>query len=1016
MSNFNESTVEAAALEWLSELGYEIVHGPDTLPGERQNHEEVILQDRLEEALARLNPGLPLEVRREALARLTRPEPGSLTDTNRRLHDLIINGVPVEYRAQDGTLKGGRVRVIGFDADSRDLNEFVAVNQFTVVEQHKERRPDIVVFLNGLPIAVLELKNAVNAKATLQDAFQQLQTYKQQIPTLFATNALLVISDGTEARLGSLTATWERFLPWRTVEGMEIAAHTRPELHVLLEGVFEKERLLDLLHYFIVFEDDAKKIAGYHQFHAVRTAVSETLRAAAEGGDQRGGVIWHTQGSGKSLTMAFYAGRVVQEPALENPTLVVLTDRNDLDDQLFGTFSRCRDMLRQTPVQAASADDLRAKLRIPHGNVVFTTIQKFSVGERGQAFPLLSNRRNIIVIADEAHRSQYDFVDGYAAHIREALPQATFIGFTGTPIEAADRSTRNVFGDYISVYDIRRAVDDRATVPIYYEGRLARLALSETERPHLDADFEEITESAESTVREQIKRKWTQLEAMVGAPTRLAQVAADILRHFDQRLEVLDGKGMIVAMSRRIAVELYQKIAQHRPEWHSNDDTTGAIKVVMTGEASDPEEWQTHIRTKTQLRALAQRLKDPEDPLKLVIVRDMWLTGFDAPPLHTLYVDKPMKGHTLMQAIARVNRVYRDKPGGLIVDYLGIADQLKEALALYTESGGQGKVFQDQEEAVRMMQEWHEVCCELFHGFDWAGFKTGTASEQMSLLPAAREQIVAQQDGRDRFMMACQNLSQSFALAVAHDETLRLRDDVAFFQAVRAGLLKSSVSESQSTDEMHHAVRQIVSKAILSEEVVDIFAAAGLQHPNMPILSDEFLAEVQGLPYKNLAVETLRKLLAGEIQARSRTNVVQSKRLSEMLTQAIRAYENRSLETAVILQKLIDISKDIRAADQRGEALGLSREEIAFYDALETNDSAVKILGDAVLCQIARDLVQKIRQNLTIDWNLKDATRAGMRIIVRRVLRNAGYPPDKEAEAVATVLQQAEAVCAEWAV
>ena len=994
MSFFTESVVEAAALEWLQELGYDVLNGPDIAPGgrteERASYSQVILESRLAEAIAELNPGIPLAALAEAQKKLLQPVSQSLIVNNRAFHKMLVEGVEVEVKRRDGSIQGARVKVIDFDTAKN--NRFLAVNQYTVKEV-KERRPDIVIFVNGLPVAVLELKNAADPDATIEKAFQQLQTYKLQIPSLFITNELLIISDGTHAQVGSLTADRERFLPWRTIEGEKLAPASLSQLEVLLRGLFDKERLLDMIRSFAVFEGDGektvKKVAGYHQFHAVRTAVTETVKASGAGGDKRGGVVWHTQGSGKSLTMAFYAGKIAQHPAMANPTLVVLTDRNDLDDQLFGTFSACAELLRQTPQQANSRESLQALLRVAQGGIVFTTIQKFSVDGKGESFPQLTDRRNIVVIADEAHRSQYDFIDGYARHLRDALPNASFIGFTGTPIEQADRSTRGIFGDYISVYDIQRAVQDGATVPIYYEGRLAKLALNEDEKPKIDPDFEEVTEGAEATQKEAAKRKWAQLEAMVGTPKRLSLVAADLVGHFEKRLEAIEGKGMIVAMSRRIAVALYDEIVKLRPEWHTTDDKTGAIKIVMTGSASDPTEWQQHIRTKAEREALAKRLKDPADPLKLVIVRDMWLTGFDAPCLHTLYVDKPMKGHSLMQAIARVNRVFKDKPGGLIVDYIGIADELKGAMAEYSRSGGQGEGVLDQNEAVALLLEKLEVCADLFHGFDYQHFKTGTPAQKLSVLPAAQEHILAkdhQEPGvKERFMEASLAVSRAFALAVAHDVTLRVRDDVAFFQAVRAALWKKADEDARdgkakpTNQEIHHAVRQIVSRSVISDEVVDIFSAAGLQKPDVSILSEEFLAEVQNLPYKNVAVEALRKLLEGEIKTRSQGNVVQSKQFSEMLANAIRKYQNRGIETAQVLQELIEIAREIRAAQSRGQALGLTNDEVAFYDALEVNDSAVKVLGDDALRTIARELVETVRRNVTVDWTVKETARAHLR-------------------------------------
>jgi type I restriction enzyme R subunit len=1014
-----ESVVEEAALAWFEGLGYTILHGPDIAPGEpaaeRDSYAQVLLEGRLREALARLNPQFPASARDEALRKLKHPEAPGLLANNRALHRYLVEGVPVEYPAE-GRIVGDHARLFDFDAPER--NDWLAVNQFTVVEGQHNRRPDLVVFVNGLPLAVIELKNAADENATLWAAFNQLQTYKAQIPALFVYNAALMISDGLQARLGSLTADRERFGPWRTIEGEAPAPAKLTELEVLLRGVFEPRRFLDLIRYFIVFEDDGashvvKKIAAYHQFHAVNAAVDATMHAARQDGDRRAGVVWHTQGSGKSLTMAFYAGKLIQHPAMANPTLVVLTDRNDLDDQLFGTFARCAALLRQTPVQAESRADLRDKLQVASGGVVFTTVQKFFPETKGDSYPLLSDRRNIVVIADEAHRSQYDFIDGYARHLRDALPNASFIGFTGTPIELTDKNTRAVFGDYISVYDIQRAVQDGATVPIYYESRLAKLALSEAEKPKLDDDFEEATEGEETERKEKLKSKWAQIEALVGTPKRVALIAQDLVNHFEQRLATMDGKAMVVCMSRRIAVDLYDALVKLRPDWHATDDDQGAVKVVMTGSAADPAEWQTHIRNKPRREALAKRFKDPKDPLKLVIVRDMWLTGFDVPCLHTMYVDKPMRGHGLMQAIARVNRVFKDKPGGLVVDYLGLADQLKRALAAYTDSGGTGETAIEQDEAVAALQKYYEICCGLFHGFDRSRWITGTPAEKLSLLPAAQEHILAQDDGKNRLNKYVTELSKAFALAVPNDEALAIRDDVAFFQAVRAALSKGG-SGGKTDHELDHAIRQIVANAVAPEGVIDLFAAAGLKKPDISILSDDFLAEVRGLPHKNLAVEMLRKLLAGEIKQRSRKNLVQSRSFGEMLERAVRAYQNRAVETAQVIEELIQLAKDMKAAQTRGENLGLNDDEVAFYDALETSDGAVQVLGDDTLKMIARELVDTVKRNVTIDWTVKEGVRAKLRVIVKRILRKYGYPPDKQEKATQTVLQQAELLGAEW--
>ena len=1044
MSGFTESVVEQAELAWLENVGWRVRSGAGIAPGEpaaeRDDYGQVVLGLRLHDALARLNPALPAEALDDAFRKLTRPEGVDPVVRNRALHRLLVDGVTVEYRDAGGSIRGAQARVIDFDDPAG--NDWLAVNQFSVVENKHSRRPDVLLFVNGLPLAVLELKNPAAENATIWSAFQQLQTYEAGVPTLFAPNALLAVSDGVEARVGTLGAGREWFKPWRTITGETLADAHLPELQVVIAGLCAPRRFLDLLRDFIVFEDDGgrivKKMAGYHQFHAVQVAVGETLRAAqlqraaqqlqagqgryeaggkpgGQPGDRRVGVVWHTQGSGKSLTMAFYAGRIIREPAMENPTLVVLTDRNDLDDQLFGTFSRCRDLLRQPPMQAGSRAHLRELLSVAAGGVVFTTIHKFFPEEKGDRQPMLSDRRNIVVIADEAHRSQYDFIDGYARHMRDALPHASFIGFTGTPIELTDANTRAVFGDYISVYDIQRAVQDGATVPIYYESRLAKLALDEAERPKIDPGFEEATEGEEVERKERLKTRWAQLEAVVGAERRLELLAKDIVEHFEKRLEALDGKAMIVCMSRRICVELYREIVRLRPGWDGTDDDRGALKVVMTGSASDPANWQPHIRSKPRREALANRFRDPKDPFRIVLVRDMWLTGFDAPSLHTMYIDKPMRGHGLMQAIARVNRVFRDKPGGLVVDYLGLAQELKQALATYTESGGTGRTALDQDEAVAVMLEKYEVCCGLFHGFDWSHWTTGTPQERLALLPLAQEHILAQENGKERCVGAVRELSQAFALAVPHTEALRIRDDVAFFQAVRAVLAKRAPGDARPEEDIEHAVRQIISRAVAPEGVIDIFAAAGLAKPDISILSEEFLAEVRGMPQRNLAVELLAKLLQGELATRRRKNVVQARSFAEMLEQTIRRYQNRAIEAAQVIEELIGLAREMREAHARGRALRLSEDELAFYDALETNDSAVKVLGDETLRTIAQELVKTVRANVTIDWTLRENVRAQLRVLVKRILRRYGYPPDRQEKATATVLEQAALLSAEWA-
>ena len=1000
-----------------------------------------MLERRLRDTLALLNPNLPVEALDDAFRKLTHPDGPTLEARNRAFHRLLVDGVTVEHRTDNGTVRGAQARVIDFDTPVN--NDWLAVNQFTVVENKHERRPDVVLFVNGLPLGVIELKNPADEDATIWTAWQQLQTYKAELPTLFSMNAALLVSDGVEARIGPLTAGREWFKPWRTISGETLADSHMPELQVMLEGVCLPGRFLSLVRDFIVFEDDGsgalvKKMAGYHQLHAVRVAVTETLRATelelatgqvverfgryesgrkpgGEPGDRRIGVVWHTQGSGKSLTMAFYAGRIVRELAMANPTVVVLTDRNDLDDQLFGTFARCRDLLRQPPMQAESRADLRAKLAVESGGVVFTTIQKFFPEEKDGQHPLLSERRNIVVIADEAHRSQYDFIDGYARHMRDALPHASFVGFTGTPIELQDANTRAVFGDYISVYDIQRAVEDKATVPIYYESRLAKLSLDESERPNIDPGFEEATEGEEIARQEKLKTKWAQLEAIVGTEKRLKLIAQDIVTHFEQRLEALDGKAMVVCMSRRICIELYRELVRLRPDWHREEDDKGQIKVVMTGSASDPPAWQPHIRAKSQREALAKRFRDPGDSLCLVLVRDMWLTGFDAPSLHTMYVDKPMRGHGLMQAIARVNRVFRDKPGGLVVDYLGLAHELKRALATYTQSGGTGETAFDQEQAVDVMREKYEVCCDLFHGFDRSKWITGAPVERLALLPAAQEHILAQENGKDRYLAAVRELSQAFALAVPHEAALHIRDEIGFFQAVRGSLAKRVSGDARPEEELDHAVRQIVSRAVASEGVIDIFSAAGLDKPDISVLSDEFLAEVRDMPQRNLAVELLQKLLKGELAVRRRKNVVQARSFAEMLEQTLRRYQNRAVEAAQVIEELIQLAQELREASARGDKLGLSEDEVAFYDALETNDSAVQVLGDETLRDIARELVKTVRNNVTIDWTLRENVRANLRRLVKRILRKHGYPPDKQERATRTVLEQAEVLSAGWA-
>ncbi|MBI5206152.1 MAG: type I restriction endonuclease subunit R [Nitrospirae bacterium] len=1022
MTTITESIIEQATLDWFKELGYSLLSGPDIAPGElfseRASYSDVLLENRVKSALVNINPAIPQEALEDAYRKLIRAihESPLLAANNHRFHKMLTDGVNVEYKDTEGRIVGDSVRIIDFD--NSDNNDWLVVNQFTVIEGQSNRRPDVVVSLNGLPLGVIELKNPADENATVNDAFNQFKTYKNEITSLFPYNEILVASDGIEARAGTLTADWEWFLPWRTIEGEDVAPKGLPELEVLIKGIFEKKGFLDLLKYFIVFEIDGseitKKMAAYHQFHAVNKAVECTTKASSPRGDKRVGVVWHTQGSGKSLTMAFYAGKIIQHREMQNPTLVIITDRNDLDDQLFGTFSRCRDLLRQTPVQAESREHLQKLLKVASGGVVFTTIQKF-FPEKGKDYPRLSDRRNIIVIADEAHRSQYDFIDGFARHMRDALPNASFIGFTGTPIEFADKNTPAVFGNYISIYDIQRAVEDGATVRIYYEARLAKLELKEEERPKIDPEFEEVTEGEEETTKEKLKCKWAQLEAMVGTEKRIGLVAKDIVEHFENRLDAMDGKGMIVCMSRRICVDLYNTLIKIRPDWHNANDDKGFLKVVMTGSASDPLEWQQHIRNKTRRETLANNFrKKPEHPFKLVIVRDMWLTGFDAPCLHTMYIDKPMRGHGLMQAIARVNRVFKDKPGGLVVDYLGIADELKKALSDYTERD-RNMTGIPQEEAVAVMLEKYEIVLAMLHGFDYSKFFTGTPSEKITIIKGAMEHILSLEDGRNRFMQAVTELSKAFALSVPHEKALEVRDNVGFFQAVRASLAKNTSDGGKGPGMLDSAIKQIVSRAVASEGIIDIFASAGLKKPDISILSDEFLEEVKHMPQKNLALEALRKLLNDEIKARSRKYLVQSRSFAEMLEQTIRKYQNRTIDAARVILELIELAKDMREAHKRGEKLNLSEDELAFYDALETNDSAVKVLGDETLRIIAQELVQTVKKNVTIDWTVKESVKAKLRTMVKRILRKYGYPPDKQEKATQTVLQQAELLCKDWA-
>ncbi|MBK8517622.1 MAG: type I restriction endonuclease subunit R [Saprospiraceae bacterium] len=1034
MSVISEDHIERVVLQEFTDLGYQYMNGADISPEgmfQERQYQEVVLKKRLQNAIARLNPSIPQEAQEEALRKVLRSDSPNLFQNNYTFHKYLTEGVEIEYRKAD-RIAGDKVWLI--DYSHPENNEFLVINQFTIIEGNTNKRPDIILYVNGLPLVVIELKNAIDENATIQSAFNQLQTYKQAIPSLFQYNCMLIISDGWHALYGSLTAPKQFFVPWKSIDGRLVADEDIPQMEVMVKGMLNKKVLLDVVRHFTIFHQNKDQITKilprYHQYFAVNKAVDTTRKATATDGNQRAGVIWHTQGSGKSLSMVFYAGKLVL--ALNNPTLVVLTDRNDLDDQLFDTFSSSQDLLRQTPVQAENRDHLKTLLSVSSGGIVFTTIQKFlpEVEERvdlgdgksksikGQ-YEQLSDRRNIVVIADEAHRSQYDFIDGFAKHMRDALPYASFIGFTGTPIENTDKNTQAVFGDYIDVYDIQQAVADGATVRIFYENRLAKLQLKDEEIPRVDAEFEELTESEELTDRQKLKAKWARLEAIVGNPKRIALIAQDIVNHFESRNAVLDGKAMIVCMSRRICVDLYNEIIKIKPEWHSDDDTEGTIKVVMTGSSSDPLPFQPHIRNKPRRKALAERLKDPKDTMKLAIVRDMWLTGFDAPSMHTIYIDKPMKGHNLMQSIARVNRVYKDKAGGLVVDYIGIATDLKKALSLYTESGGKGKPTIDQDEAASVMMSKYEIISQMFSerpldptqptGLDYMSFFGMTPKQKLYFPIKAANYILGLENGKDRFVNAVSQLSKSFAISVPHPYTVEIRDEVGLFQAIKARIVKVTIFVSPRSDEdLDTAIKQILSDAIVSDEVIDIFDAAGLKKPDISILSDEFMAEVKGMEHKNLALELLKTLLNNEIKTRQKLNLVQSKKFSEMLEQAVKNYQNNLITSAQVIDEMIRLAKDIKEADRKGVDLGLDFREYAFYSALEVSNSTVAILGDDVLKHIARELVDTVRKNTSIDWAVRENVQAKMRIAIKRILRRHGYPPDMELRATETVIEQAK--------
>ena len=1059
-SRLYESEIEQIVLDLLcDENGYAVVHGSVISEGARKEREytEVVLQGRLRDAIDRLNPAIPADAREEASKKALRTVSVNLLENNEAFHRMLTDGIDIKFSIGEGKARTDKVWLVDFA--NPDNNEFLAVNQYTVLENHNNKRSDVVVFVNGLPLVVMELKNAADENADVKAAFNQLQTYKQLIPSLFTCNAVLIISDGWFAKVGTLSSEYPRFMEWKTGDGETIVdTKLQSALEPMIKGLLNKRTLLDVIRHFIVFEKTRektiKKVAAYHQYYAVNKAIESTIRAALppEGksqpefhedpakygfanarnqppGDKRGGVVWHTQGSGKSLSMVFYAGKLVLAEAMSNPTLMVLTDRNDLDQQLFETFSNCQQLLRQTPGQAANREDLKKLLSVSSGGVVFSTIQKFLPEETGAKYPLLSERRNIVVIADEAHRSQYDFIDGFARHMRDALPNATFIGFTGTPIEKEDKNTQAVFGDYIDVYDIQQAVEDGATVRIYYESRLAKIELSQADQKALDERVEEVTEGDELTERQKRFARWTGKEAVVGSKGRLEQVAADLIHHFEQRIAAADGKGMIVCMSRRICVELHAQIIKLRPHWYDADDDKGTIKVIMTGSASDPLEWQEHIRNKPRRKTIGDRLKDPKDPLRLVIVRDMLLTGFDAPCLHTLYIDKPMNGHNLMQAIARVNRVFGDKEGGLIVDYIGIAQDLKNALAIYTESRGKGKLAYDQEVAVARMLELHEIVGDMFGTFDFHRYFVLEPKAKLDfILDAANfiSDLTDEKDGKtvrngkERFKENVVKLQKTFSLAVPHPKAFEIRDDLAFFQAIKARFAKfDEQGKIRTNEEIETAIRQIVNDAIISKEVIDVFDAAGIRKPDISILSDEFLAEIQGMDRKNLAFELLKRLLSDEIRNRAKSNLVQGKKFSELLAAAVKRYQSGLIDSAKIIEELIQLARDIREADKRGEKLNLRVDELAFFDALADNPTAEAVLGDQTLKQIAHELVDSVRKNTSIDWQLKESVQAKLRVLVKRILRKYKYPPDDPSTgeytvSVNKVLDQAELLAEFW--
>ncbi len=1030
----NETELENLCLNWFHDGGWDVVSGADIAPDSdtpaRSDYSEIVLQEVLTQAIISINPHLPKECIEQVMAQVLKPESLDLITNNRYFHRMLLEGVPVQYKV-DGKIKHDTAFLIDFE--KVDNNRFMAINQFTVMGSKQPRRPDIICFINGLPISVLELKSPSDEHADIWDAFNQIQTYKDEISDLFIFNETNIISDGYTARMGSLTANQERFVPWRTLKNEKDQPLLEWQLETMVRGFFDRKLLLDYIRYFVLFENDGekiiKKIASYHQFHAVREAVKATVIASSTEGNKKAGVVWHTQGSGKSISMCCYAGMLLQQTEMNNPTLLVVTDRNDLDGQLFTTFSNAQELLKQTPVQADGRDELRRLLaERESGGIIFTTVQKFSPLDGEEEHPILNDRHNIVVISDEAHRSQYGlkaklskdgtYKYGYAKHMRDAVPNAAFIGFTGTPISFEDKDTRSVFGDYVSIYDIQDAVNDGATVPIYYESRLAKLDLNRDEIDALSDQVEEVIEDEEDTgSREKTKGEWSRLEKLVGAQPRLEQIAADLVSHFETRNETMEGKAMIVGMSREICVHLYNEIVALRPQWHNEDPEKGAIKIVMTGSASDKELLQPHIYNKQTKKRLEKRFKDENDSLKLVIVRDMWLTGFDAPCCNTMYIDKPMKGHNLMQAIARVNRVFKDKPGGLVVDYIGIANELKQALKIYTDAKGKGAPTLQAEEAFSILLEKLDAARGLFsrtnksEGFDYSDYET----DAYQLLVPAANYLLALEDGKKRFLDIVLAMTKAYSLCSTLDEAKELRKEIAFLSAIKAAITKfTTVDKKLGQDEKNSALKQILDNAVIAEGVSDVFALCGLDRPNIGLLSDKFLEDVRQMPEKNLAVELLEKLLKDDIRSKTRNNVVQEKKYSDRLYETLRKYNNRAIETAQVIEELIQMAKDFQEDIKRESELGLNSDEVAFYDALANNESATRELGDEILKKIAVEITEKLRKSTTVDWQVRDSVRAKLRILVRRTLQRYKYPPDEEKQAIELVLKQAEILSNAW--